>query len=62
MADRLLDGHLVDRLTELRGEGLSTESIARTLYAEAGVHVSARTVSKWCQQIGLDAEPESVSA
>jgi hypothetical protein len=56
MADRLLQGHLADRLQELRARrGLSFDAIAATLHREAGVVTTGTTVGSWCRSLGIEA-------
>lgn len=61
MANQLCGGDLADRLTRLRGEGLSHEQIARTLFVDAQVQVSSRTVGSWLQALGIDASTETAA-
>ncbi len=55
MADALLDGKLAERITDLRGQGLPWEQIARRL-AEHGVQVSAAGVRNWGIALGIGEE------
>lgn len=54
MANKLLDGGLVTRLTELREAELSFEDISRLLLVEAGVTVTAETIRKWVRQLEIE--------
>jgi len=54
MADTLLGGRLVERLTQLRGEGLSFDEISRHLFAEARVTTSGETCRSWARQLGIE--------
>ena len=54
MADRLLAGSLAERLTALRADRRSYDDIAKTLYAEAGVAASGRTIAAWCAHLGIE--------
>lgn len=47
MADRLADGELVAILRKMKAEGDSTHTIAKRLYAEHGIDVTAQTVGNW---------------
>lgn len=47
MADRLTDGALATILRQMRAEGESFGTIAKRLYAEHGVDVTAQTVVNW---------------
>jgi hypothetical protein len=58
MADTLMHGNLATRLRELRDEHRSFDDISRVLYAEQHVVVSSRTLRDWCDQLGLDDDPE----
>lgn len=47
LVDRILDGHLEQFLTEHRARGLSYEAIARELYKQFDIDVSAKAVRRW---------------
>ncbi len=54
MADRILDGRLVEHLRELRGaRGFSYERIAQELGGH-GVATTATTVGAWLAALGID--------
>jgi len=60
LADRILNGELVDRLTDWRTQDprVSFDEIADRLKAE-GVKASRETVRRWCDTLDLtDPEPE----
>ena len=59
MADRILDGRLVERLRELRGnQRLSFERIAQELDRD-GVVTTSTTVGSWCAAMGIEKRPVS---
>lgn len=47
MADRLAEGNLERRISQLRAEGLTPERISKTLFAEYGIEVTRQTLSTW---------------
>lgn len=47
MADRLADGELLTILRRMKADGDSFGMIAKRLYAEHGIDVSAQTVANW---------------
>lgn len=47
MADRLADGDLVAILQKMKAAGDSNGTIAKRLYADHGIDVTAQTVSNW---------------
>lgn len=51
LLDRLLDGHLAERLTERRAAGESFDTIAEALRREHGVSVSGATVRRWIMDL-----------
>lgn len=53
MADRMADGTLAARLTALRSNGDSWETIARILYDEFGIEVAGQTLRTWGAELGL---------
>jgi lipase chaperone LimK len=56
MADRLLGGHLADRLAEGRRQGHSWDQLSRELYAEASIEVSPNTLARWASELGIDSD------
>lgn len=56
MADALLDGKLIERLTEWKARGLGAESIAKELHAATGgaVNVSYQTVYRWLETLKIE--------
>jgi hypothetical protein len=60
MADRLLNGGLQDRIREGRVAGVSFEDLARQLYAEAGVEVTAQTLRNWARSLDIEPAAEAV--
>lgn len=55
MANRLADGKLPDLLAERRTAGQSWDDISRQLYGELGIEVSAETLRKWADLLGIGA-------
>lgn len=55
LVDRILDGHLEQFLTEHRARGLSYEAIARELYKQFDIDVSAKAVRRWL--LAVEAAP-----
>lgn len=47
MADRLAEGELVAILRKMKAEGDSFGTIAKRLYADHGIDVTAQTVANW---------------
>jgi hypothetical protein len=62
MADRLLEGRLVERLTQMRAEGLSYDDIARHLFAEAGITTTGETIRSWGRQLDIDTPDETAAS
>jgi len=61
MADRLAEGRLAEIITAGRAEGKSFEVIARDLYTDHGVEVTAQTVWNWHKRLTDDATGEVAS-
>lgn len=55
MANRLAGGNLPELLTQYRAAGLSWDDISRQLYGEKGIEVTAETLRKWSEQLGIGA-------
>lgn len=55
LVDRILDGHLADRLRSWRHEGWSFQRIADELRDEHDVRVSDETIRRWCSLDGGEA-------
>lgn len=55
MANRLADGKLPELLAQLRAEGLSWDDIGRKLHGELGIEVTAETLRKWSELLGIGA-------
>jgi protein-disulfide isomerase-like protein with CxxC motif len=53
MCDRLLKGRLEDRMRECRQAGMSFAEIARRLYVEGRVEVTAETLRVWARELGI---------
>lgn len=51
LVDLLFDGHLANRLTDWRAQGLSYEAIADCIREEKGHTISASTVRRWCDEL-----------
>ncbi len=51
--DRALDGKLEGLLRDWRGAGLSLEEITFRLRSQHSVTVSAATVHRWCDALGI---------
>lgn len=47
MADRLLDGKLIELLREQREQGLSFDEISRRLFAEHEIEFTGQTLRNW---------------
>lgn len=59
MADRLVKGDLATILRQMKAEGDSNGTIAKRLYAEHGIDVTAQTVANWWVALS---EPTEASA
>lgn len=55
MADGLVGGRLAEVITEYRDQNLAWEDIARRLYADYGVQVTASTIRRWSELLDQDA-------
>lgn len=56
MADTLTGGKLAEILRQERPRK-SLNRIARGLFADYGIDVTAQTVSNWCDELGIEKEP-----
>lgn len=61
MADRLVGGHLAERIQEMREGGLTFEQIARDLHGEAGIEVTSSTVRAWARTLGIHTPDRAAS-
>ena len=55
MANRLADGNLPRLLAEHRAEGTSWDDITRQLHTTYGIEVTAETLRRWAEQLGIGA-------
>ena len=59
MSDEALGGRLAERITELRGEGLSWRHIAQKLHADHGLVVTDETLRNWGRQLAEPQQPKA---
>lgn len=55
MADKLAEGQLVDRMTDLYAESHSWEEVAKRLLVDHHVAVSGQTLRRWASELGIAA-------
>jgi intein-encoded DNA endonuclease-like protein len=51
MSDDKLDGHLAERILELRASSMSWRQMSQVLYSEHGLTASSETLRQWFDQI-----------
>lgn len=61
MADRLAGGNLEQILADYRDAGLSSDAVARRLYAAHGIEVTGNTVATWTPPVADSAVEEEAS-
>jgi hypothetical protein len=62
LVDRVLGGGLCDFLQSHRDSGDSFATIARVLYTEHDIDVTAETVRVWCIDLGVAEAPDRAAA